>query len=93
MIVSLFFSHMLDDFNVTLGGTNITYDRTFVTCDGSIFFYSHQIVHMRWFHFFLLTSDSSNFTLGSNNITYDRTIVTFSGSLFFSCHIGWFQCM
>ena len=79
MIVSLFFSHMLDDSNVILGDTNITYDRTFVTCDGSIFF--------------LLTSDSSNFTLGSTNITYDRTIVTFGGSLFFSCHIGWFQCM
>ena len=88
---------------VTLGGTNITFDRTFLTF-GFTFFFSHiwrcrphivQFQHHMWLYFchiwwslyFFLTFDGSIVTLGSTNITLDYTFLTFGGTF---CHIQWF---
>lgn len=47
---SLFFLLTLDGLNVSLGSSNITYNRTIVKFDGSHTFYSHLIIPMSQCH-------------------------------------------
>ena len=64
---------IFNDFILTLCNSNITYDSSFVTFNGSLIYF--------------LSFDCFILTLCSSNVIFDNSFITFDGSLFFSSHL------
>ena len=69
LVVPFSFSSHFDGFIFTLYSSNITFDSSFVTFGGFLFFF--------------LTFDSSIVTFSSTNITFDSIFIILSGSFIF----------